>query len=119
MSLFKINPGKYRHIVTFQRLLDVNDSWGETPPEEEQNWEDVLKARVGIFPISGKDVFTAEFVNSEISHRIQMRYNPTFQVDSSMRIKFGNRIFNIISPPINYQEKNVELQFLCREVVKQ
>jgi SPP1 family predicted phage head-tail adaptor len=117
MSLFKINPGKYRHIVMFQRLINANDSWGETPPEEEQNWEDVLKARVGIFPISGKDVFTAEFVNSEISHRIQMRYNPTLKIDSSMRIKFGNRIFNIISPPINYQEKNVELQFLCREVV--
>lgn len=117
MTLFKINPGKYRHIVTFQKLSEIENPFGEIDREDDANWLDVFKARVGIYPISGKDIFTAEFVNSEITHRIQMRYIPTVTINSHMRIKFGDRVFHIISPPINFQERNFELQFLCRERV--
>jgi hypothetical protein len=32
-----------------------------------------------------------------------------------MRVLFGERVFSIVSPPINFQEKNIELQILCKE----
>ena len=57
---------------------------------------------------------TATMEKGEISHRIYMRYQSG--VDSTMRVLFGNRIFEITSPPINYQEKNYEIQLLVREV---
>ena len=43
-----------------------------------------------------------------------MRYQSG--VDSTMRIKFGSRIFEIISPPINFEERNQEMNLLIREL---
>lgn len=110
MSRYRINPGELRHIVTFQKKSDVQNEYGET-----NGWIDVLKQRrVGIYPISGKEFFAAETVNSEVTHKVKMRYDPNVTPD--MRIKFGQRHLNIISV-INFQERNVELQLLCKELV--
>jgi SPP1 family predicted phage head-tail adaptor len=113
MTLYKINPGKYRHIIEIQRNDKVRDSYGRIT----DSWTPVTTTRAGIFPISGRDVFTRDFVESEISHRIHIRYDPAHVINSQMRILFENRIFHIIAPPINFQEKNIELQILCKEVV--
>lgn len=113
MSLFQINAGKYRHIITFQKLGESRNSYGEVDRDSSDNWEDVVTVRAGIFPISGKELLSAEFVRAEMTHKIQLRYIKG--IDSEMRIKFGDRIFDIVSPPINFQEKNVELQLMCKE----
>ena len=110
MTRYRINPGEFRHIITFQKKSEIQNSYGE-----ENNWDDVITTRAGIYPISGKEFFAAETVNSEVTHKINMRYIPDISAD--MRIKFGERIFEMKSPPINFQEKNIELQILCRELV--
>lgn len=115
MTMYQVNPGKYKHIVTFQRVIENRNSYGEIIRGDETNWEDYFQTRAGIFPLSGREFFTARMSESEITHKIQVRYNPETPIDSTMRIKFGNRIFDIISPPINYQEKNVEYNILCKE----
>lgn len=112
--LARINAGKYRHIVTFQKKLsDAQNSYGETSPNQNENWEDVFTVRVGIFPISGREALTDEVRRGEISHRIQLRYRDG--IDNTMRIKFGTRIFEIISPPINSLEQNHEIVLICKE----
>ena len=116
MTMFRINAGKYRHVVTLQTKADNQNSYGETIDTNE-NWVDYFKTRVAILPISGKEVMSAEFMNSEITYRVHMRYVPKLDIDSHMRIKFGERIFKIISPPINFQERNIESQILCKEVL--
>lgn len=109
----QINAGKYRHIVTFQRLKETQNSYGETSTNNDLNWEDAFTVRVGIFPISGREALTEEVRRGEISHRIQLRYREG--IDNRMRIKFGDRIFEIISPPINSKELNHELYLICKE----
>jgi SPP1 family predicted phage head-tail adaptor len=108
MTIYRINAGKYRHIVTFQRLSKAQDSYGQNTI-----WEDAFTARVGIFPISGREILTVDVKNGEISHRIHIRY--TKGIDTTMRIKFGERIFEIVTPPINFQERDLELQLMCKE----
>lgn len=110
MTRFQINPGEFRHIVIFQKKLGVQNSYGEISDE----WTDFLKTRAGIYPVSGKEFFAAETVNSELTHKVHLRFLPGITPD--MRIKFGNRFFTIISV-INYQEKNIELQIICKEVI--
>ena len=56
MTLFRINAGKYRHVVTFQRLRNTPNDYGEISKAIDANWEDAFKARVQILPISGKEV---------------------------------------------------------------
>jgi SPP1 family predicted phage head-tail adaptor len=111
----RINSGKYRHIVTFQRLREAQNLYGETSVNEEENWEDAFTARVGIFPISGREALglDSELRMGEISHRIVLRYIKG--VDHKMRIKFGPRIFDITSPPVNNYERNDELLLFCKE----
>jgi SPP1 family predicted phage head-tail adaptor len=111
----RINSGKYRHIVTFQRLKDTQNLYGETSTNTDENWEDAFTARVGVFPISGREALglDADMRLGEISHRIVLRY--TKGVANNMRIKFGTRIFDIISPPVNNYERNEELLLFCKE----
>ncbi len=111
----RINAGKYRHVVTFQRLVDATQNeYGETSKQLGGNWEDAFKARVSILPVSGKEIIAREVEKGEITHRIYMRYQSG--VDSNMRIIFGERIFDIVSPPINFTEMNREINLLCKEV---
>lgn len=100
-------------MVTFERRTSDQNGYGE---HSEDDWFAVFDARVSINPVAGKEVFTAEFMTSEISHRILMRYTAQ-PIDTNMRIRFGARTFLLVSPPINYQEANVEIQLLCKEVV--
>ncbi|CEG26008.1 phage head closure protein [Bacillus sp. B-jedd] len=110
MTRYRMNPGELRHIVTFQRKSEGQDSYGEGSDD----WVNVLKTRVAIYPISGKEFFAAEKVNSEVTHKVNLRYIPG--ITSDMRMKLGERVFELISPPINFQEKNIELQLLCKEI---
>lgn len=109
MTRYRINPGEYRHKIIFQKLVNIQNGYGEPTGV----WTDILPARAGIYPLSGKEFYAAETVSSEVTHKINMRYKSG--ITSDMRIKFGERIFELISPPINFQEKNIELQLLCKE----
>ena len=110
MSRYRINPGELRHRITIQKLNNSQNEYGEVS----ELWEDILNVRAGIYPISGKEFFAAETVNSEISHKVKIRYIEGRM--PNMRIKFNNRIFSIESV-INFQERNIELQLLCKELI--
>jgi SPP1 family predicted phage head-tail adaptor len=107
--VFHINAGKYRHIVTFQKRTEGRNSYGE--PTE---WEDAFTCRVGIFPLSGREFLAQETKQGEITHKVMMRYMNGISAET-MRILFNERIFDIVAPPINFQERNLELQLLCKE----
>ncbi|MCJ8008116.1 phage head closure protein [Lederbergia wuyishanensis] len=114
MSRFRINPGEFRHVITFQKLQGTQNDYGEEIKDPIE-WEEILTVRAGIYPMSGREFFAAETVNSEVTHKINMRYVPG--ITSDMRIKYGERTFELSSPPINFQEKNILLQLLCKELI--
>ena len=53
-------------------------------------------------------------VSTEQTHRINIRYIDG--VESTMRIKYGTRYFEIIGNPINYMEQNKYLTFNVKEL---
>ncbi|MGL5150315.1 MAG: phage head closure protein [Clostridium sp.] len=105
-----INPGEFKHLITFQKLVNTKNSYGETT----NNWKDIITSRCAIYPISGKELLAAESVSSEVTHKINMRFARGISHD--MRIKFNNRVFSIISI-INFQEKNKLLQIIAKELI--
>lgn len=109
MSKYRINAGDFRHLITIQKLDKKRNEYGELI----EDWVYFLEVRAAIYPLSGKDFFAAETLNSEATHKINIRY--VEGITSAMRIKFSNRYFEIISPPINFQEKNILLQIMCKE----
>lgn len=105
-----MNPGQLRHRITIQQKTRVQNEYGE----EIADWVDVASVWASVNPISGREFFAAEAVNSEVTHKINMRYRSGITPD--MRVKFKERYFQIIVV-MNLQEKNVELQLLCKELV--
>lgn len=110
MSKYRINAGKYRHVIVIEKLDKNKNKYGEPT----NKWIEFLQVRAAIYPISGREFFLAEKVNSEVTHKINIRYIKGLTPD--MRIKFGDRLFSIISI-INFQERNTELQILTKELL--
>lgn len=66
----------------------------------------------GIWPVSASERIQANQTVMTVSHRIRIRY--IANIESSWRIKFGERYFNIISV-INTNEANKMLDLMCKE----
>ena len=100
-----MDPGKLNHRITFQ--IQNLDS-------EEEEWNDIVTTWASINPISGREYYQAETINSDLTHKIRLRYRRGITPD--MRILYKDRIFNIVSV-INEYEKNAILQLMCRELM--
>lgn len=100
-----MDPGKLNHRITFQ--IQNLDS-------EEEEWNDIVTKWASINPISGREYYQAETINSDLTHKVRLRYRKGITPD--MRILYKDRIFNIVSV-INEYEKNAILQLMCRELI--
>lgn len=100
-----MNPGKLNKRITFQ-LQDLDS--------EDEDWKDIATTWANINPISGKEYYSAETINSDLTHKIRLRYRKGITPD--MRVIYNDRIFYIISV-INEYEKNTMLQLMCRELI--
>ena len=100
-----MNPGELRHKITFQ-IQDLE--------QESEIWDEVCTVWANIKPIAGEEYYKAETIDSELTHRIIMRYRKGITPD--MRVVYKGRIFYIQSV-INDYERNVSLQLMCRELV--
>jgi SPP1 family predicted phage head-tail adaptor len=63
--------------------------------------------------LRGEESLLAMQLQSHITTRITIRYMQT--IDSSWRIKYGKRIFNISGDPINPGEDKKTLEIMCME----
>lgn len=102
---------RLRHKITIQKETEVPDGGGGF----EIGWTNFAS---GVFasvePLRGRELFEAQQLQSEITHRIRLRYRPGIKAE--MRVVFRSRIFRIVSPPINEKEENRWMQLMCEEV---
>jgi len=66
-----------------------------------------------IWPTSASQTIASLQPLGTITHRIRIRWRSNFR--STYRLKFGNRIFDIVGPAINPSEKNEYLDLMCKE----
>ena len=100
-----MDPGKLNHRITFQ--IQNLDS-------EEEEWNDIVTTWASINPISGREYYQAETINSDLTHKVRLRYRKGITPD--MRVLYNGRIFYIVSV-INEFERNSTLQLMCRELI--
>lgn len=101
--------GKLRHRVTLQESAAVRDSFGA----EVETWTDITTLWASVEPLSGREYFAAQQVNTEISTKITLRYRAGIKPE--MQILFASRVFEILSV-VNPEEKNTQLVLMCKEV---
>lgn len=88
-----------------------------TRSQSSGEWLDTFTTQATIWgaiePLSGNRLFLAQQANSQIQGVCRIRYREG--VTPRMRLKFGTRIFQIVSI-INRDEANQELQLWYREI---
>lgn len=105
-----MQAGKLRHLVTIQKYVEGRDAMGGIT----KDYVEFSKAWASIQPMLGREKYTEQRVHSEQTHRINMRYIPG--VESTMRILFDGRVFELVGPPINFMERNTYLTFNVKEL---
>lgn len=99
-----MRAGDLRHRVTFQAKTATEDSFGEQLP----TWIDQFTVSAAIEPLSGRELFAAQSVQSEVTHQITVRYRSEFaspRAIAAMRIAYGNRLFDVHAV-MNVDERN-------------
>ena len=102
--------GKLRHRITIERVTETRDADGAVI----ETWSTYATVQASIEPVSGREYFTAQSTQADVTHRVYARY--VAGVVPKMRVKYGARIFEILST-INTGERNRELQLMCRESI--
>lgn len=97
-----MRAGRLCHRVELQRASEslVNGAVQKT-------WATIATVWAEVAPLAGREFFASQQVQSDISHRITMRYIPGVNLTPADRVKFGTRIFDI-SAVLNIGERNKE-----------
>ena len=104
-----MNPGKLRHRVTLQEKQTGDNGIGGTIIE----WVDFANVWASIEPLQGRELLMAQQVNPELDTRVRIRYRDG--IGSHMRVVHKSRIYELEGPPINPEERNIELELMCKE----
>jgi SPP1 family predicted phage head-tail adaptor len=116
----KTTCSRLRHRLTLQQEVQIPDGAGGSS----KSWQDVADLWAEIIPIvgadsqlnksSGKELLFAGQMQSEISHRILLRYRDG--VTAAMRLVFETRVFNI-RYVANVEERRDTMELLVQEGV--
>lgn len=110
MIMRRNHASRLRHKLTLQiETRSADDVGGYI-----RSWSDVVELWAEINPVSGGEKLFGGQLQPEITHKILLRYRD--DINSGMRLKFENRVFNI-RYVINVAEKNEVLEILATEGV--
>lgn len=106
----KINnlAGQLQHRGTLRSLVTTQDDAGQ----EVESYQDFKTVWAAIQPLSGREFFAAQQVNSEVTTRIKIRY--TDGVESTMIFVYGDHTFEILYI-IHPEFAKRELHLMCKE----
>lgn len=107
-----MNAGQLRHrVIVEDNDGPTNDVYGQLRPAK---WTKFADHWCAIEPLSGEELFAAQHVEAGVTHRVTMRFLDG--LSPRMRIVDGNRTLNILRV-IDRDERHIEHELLCREVV--
>ena len=106
-----MRAGALRHRITVQSNTDAYDDYGDLS----NSWDTGSEIWGSVNPISGKEEDLGSELVGVVTHFIKVRYRASISVSVANRIVFDSRVFQIESVR-NWQERNVFLELLCKEV---
>lgn len=105
-----MRAGKLRHRITIQEVIETKSASG-APIHTWRDWADVWAS---VEPLRGREFFASKQIQAEVSTRIRIRYLEG--VTPKMQVLFNSKTY-LIDSVINPEERNREMQLMCRELV--
>lgn len=101
-----------RHLVAMQFPGTTADATGYVVP----TWTTAANVYARIEPLTVRERLLAGERQSEMSHRIIIRYSPELSaLDGTWRVLYGSRVFLLDGAPINRDERNRSVEMMCIE----
>ena len=72
--------------------------------------------KASFWPLKGDEAIIAQQTQGTISGRFRCRYRAG--VTSTMRVRCGSQIYQLVAPAINIENKNEEMELLVAEVIR-
>lgn len=107
-----IKAGKYNKVITVQKRDYDKERKNNTYGNSRPIWKNVATVRASVEPLQGREYFSGPFQIGENIIRIRIRYLEG--ITRKMRIRYGNRLFDIYSV-IDGMESHRELKLMCKE----
>ena len=105
-----MRAGPLKKVVSVGKYTTTLDSYGQ----EVVTYTTLQDIRASINPATGNEVYMNDRLINEVSHKIEIRYNATLNLNPKDVLVYNSRTFNIISV-INWNEGNDRLIVLCKE----
>lgn len=105
-----MRAGSLRHKIALQTSTNTKDAGGGVI----QTWATISTVWGSVAPLSGRELANAQMRNSEITHKITIRYLST--INAKGRALFGTRIFQLYEV-LNPEERNIEMHIGAKEVL--
>lgn len=106
-----MRAGKLRQRLMVDQATVTRDALGAPV----YTWNKVGERWAGLEPLSGREFFSAQQLQSDVTHRVTIRYDHDLD-PMYYRFRYQGRIFNIDSV-LNIDERNREMQCMCREEI--
>jgi SPP1 family predicted phage head-tail adaptor len=106
-----MNSGLFRHRIKILRPPDPEKDIDEAG-QPLDFWPEVTKTWADIYPLRGRELFSAQQEHAEVTTRITIRYQEG--VDRSMKVDYEKTEFEILYI-IHKDFRGRELQLLCKE----
>lgn len=97
--------GDLRHRITLQKYIETTDQEGFST----QEWQDIATVWASVENLYGREYWQAAAIQAENTVKFTIRYRK--DIDNTMRIKFQNKLYNIISVDnIKYRNEYIEIK---------
>lgn len=106
-----LNAGELRHQIQIQSASTTPDSVGQL----QKTWSTVRTPWASIEAITGRELYQAGELTSQVTHVIKMRYPSGVNVVAGMRVLFAGHAY-LIQAPINVGQQNVVLKLYVLEL---
>ncbi len=109
-----MRAGTLRHSVEIQRASETREADGGITPK----WRTIAHRYASIEPLKGREFWSAQQVNSAVTHKIKLRFLAGLLATDRIRMVHGGRIFNI-APPLDVMERRREMVIMASEAVSE
>ena len=86
-----MKAGAMNNVITLQTKTATADSYNQ----QIETWADTLTVFAQVITTGGGEFYAAQKVNAQTAAVFRVRYGPT--ITALMRVKYGTRLFEILS----------------------
>lgn len=109
-SALAIAAGKLRHRITLEQLTQSADPQSNEPIE---TWTQRETVWASIEPISANERYASMQIQGEVTHTVVIR--AISGLTGQWRVRHEGRVFHLVEPPIDVDERGKKMILLCKE----